>query len=100
MKTIVAIALILSVIFVAALLLLIWTDAFVKYVGEEKDRELIEFTAELKSMNVGNTKEFSDSQHVEKMTEVFLVGLELGRTYSAETERRVFRRVLIIKRTR
>ena len=99
MNIIVVIALILNVIILIALLFF-WLYELAEDIAEEKDIELIEFKSELESMNVGDTKEFPASPYMAKMTIALQVVIELGRTYETETERRVLRRVLIIKRTR
>ena len=99
MKIIAVIALILHVISVMVLLF-IGLYELSEAIAEEEDIELIEFKSELESMNVGDTKEFPASPYMAKMTIALQVGIELGRTYETETERRVLRRVLIIKRTR
>ena len=99
MNIIVVIALILNVIILIALLFF-WLYELAEDIAEEKDIELIEFKSELESMNVGDTKEFPASPYMAKMIIALQVGFELDRTYETETERRVLRRVLIIKRTR
>lgn len=96
MKIIAVIALILGVI-IAMVLLFIWFYELMEDIVEEEDIELIEFKSELRSMNVGDTKEFPASQYIAKM---IILDVELHRTYETKTERRFLGRVLIIKRTR
>ncbi len=96
---IIEIALIINVIFLIACLFILY-NLLAEKIAIQEEIKLIEFKSELRSMNVGDTKEFPASQYMAKMAEVFQVEFELNRSYSAETERRVFRRVLIIKRTR
>lgn len=99
MEIIVEIALIINVIALLALLFIEY-NLLAKKIAIEEEIELIEFKSELRSMNVGDTKEFPASPYMAKMTIALQVGFEWDRTYETETERRVLRRVIIVKRTR